>query len=246
MSKRFLHPDDIFHDVNYEKNKWYMKNFFNVERFKPRRKGSRNLITIAVSSPSLRATYLSGHEWRVSVNSFELISSSVWKIERTYVKSVWIENNFEPTIMLTIYCHSPKRISTHYRPLVLDISSGHLRIPRSLRLSNSSQDNHGIFLATLNAFSRDSLRCALWFLLSICLHIIALLYLPLSFIFLYSWPLFYFLSFTRRLYPLPLCSALFLSDFLFIPTVHLSIYLSVCLFRPCVVCVCIRATSGIE
>lgn len=137
--------------------------------------------------------------------------------------------------MLTIYCHSPKRISTHYRPLVLDISSGHLRIPRSLRLSNSSHDNHGIFLATLNAFSRDSLRCALWFLLSICLHIIALLYLPLSFIFLYSWPLFYFLSFTRRLYPLPLCSALFLSDFLFIPTVHLSICLSV----PSMCCLCV-------
>lgn len=242
MSKRFLHPDDIFHDVNYEKNKWYMKNFFNVERFKPRRKGSRNLITIAASSPSLRATYLSGHEWRVSVNSFELISSSVWKIERTYVKSVWIENNFEPT-MLTIYCHSPKRISTHYRPLVSDISSGHLRIHDPYDWVTHPKTIMGY--SSLLLMPSPVIRCGahfdFFFLYactlspySICLFLLFSSTLGLSFIF--------FLSHVAST-PFPTVPLYFSLTFcLFRPC----IYLSVCLFRPCVVCVCIRATSGIE
>lgn len=217
------------------------EKFFNVERFKPRRKGSRNLITIAVSSPSLRATYLSGHEWRVSVNSFELISSSVCKIERAYVKSVWIENNFEPT-MLTIYCHSPKRISTHYRPLVSDISSGHLRIHDPYDWVTHPKTIMGY--SSLLLMPSPVIRCGahfdFFFLYactlspySICLFLLFSSTLGLSFIF--------FLSHVAStpLSPLSRSISLWLSVY----SDRASIYLSVCSVHVLSVCVYVRRAA---
>lgn len=91
----------------------------------------------------------------------------------------------------------------------------------------------GLLAILINAFSRDSLRCALWFLLSICLHNIA-----------FTICLFLFLSFSLSLLfsffhlsPPPLCPfALFLSDFLFIRP---CIYLFVCLCSAHVLSVCV-------
>lgn len=97
----------------------------------------------------------------------------------------------------------------------------------------------GIFLATLiNAFSHDSLRCVLWFLLSIILYACTLspYYLPLSFSFLLS-----FIFFLSQIASAPsLCPALFFSVFLFIRP---CIYLSVCSAHVLSVCVYVRRAA---
>lgn len=106
----------------------------------------------------------------------------------------------------------------------------------------------GSLAILINAFSRfatmRTLVSSFYMLahyLPICLFLpFTEVFLPLTF---FSFSFFLCLSF----YPSAFSSlssilCLFLSDFLFIrPCIYLSV-----LFRPCVVCVCIRATSGIE
>lgn len=120
--------------------------------------------------------------------------------------------------------------------------------PQSSWISNLFKIIMGSSLFSLMP-SPDLLRCALWFLLSTCLHIICLFafFFPSLFFFFllsfFSFSFFLSLSLSRRLCLLLfVLHSVFFFDFLFI---HPCIYLSV-LFRPCVVCVCIRATSGIE
>lgn len=106
------------------------------------------------------------------------------------------------------------------------------------------QDNHGILAVFINAFSRFAAVRTLVSSFYMLAHYLPIcLFFPLTVLLFPSFIFFLSLSLSRRLCLLLfVLHSVFFSDFLFI---HPCIYLSV-LFRPCVVCVCIRATSGIE
>jgi len=144
-------------------------------------------------------------------------------------------NSFE-NIFEQLQCSSPKAYLDTLSSSCLRYLFWSLTNPRSLRLSNSSQNSHGIFLATfINAFFHDSLRCALssfYMLAHYCLT-------TCLFLFLSSFSLFYFF-FLHVPLPFPHSPILFLFDFLFVQP---CIYLSVCSVHVLSVCVYVRRAA---
>lgn len=177
--------------------------------------------------------YLSGHEShnlsypREFPGNLILTSNSDWEIKRNCVcKQFWAYDAQN--------CHSSKyfryaTVSSRFRYL------SSIVIPWSLQPSNSSSKTVMRFLATLiNAFSRDSLRCALWFLLSYVLahyRLTICLFLFLSF----SLSFIFFLSHVASVISY-LCPALFLF-------IRPCIYLSVCSAHVLSVCVYVRRAA---